>query len=210
MTTTGTLIRSDDYFAGVFDGEGSVSMSLRKDGYIGVVVSVVMCDRAPVEQFYARFGGRFEDGRYTTKTGRSIYRWTVHNSEALEALETFSALCLIKNVVAKAALPCVRSMFANPGRQPLSVEEKKARIAAAEFIASINKPVGKRRILDPESVSAYVRRTKIGGGKSVRLSDGRVFDSINAAARALGVTHAAVGHAKRKNGKVCGFTVEAV
>lgn len=184
-------------------------MSLRKDGYIGVVVAVVMCDRAPVEQLHLRFGGRFEDGKSKTSTGRSLYRWIIHNAEACEALEVFSKLCLVKSIVASAALPCVKAMFNNPGRQPLSIEEKKARIAAAEFIASINKPVGKRRILDPDSVSAYLRRTKLGGGKSVKLSDGRVFDSISAAARALGVTVSAVGHAKRNKHKVCGLSVEA-
>lgn len=210
MTTSGSTAVPDAYFAGLFDGEGSVSMSLRKDGYIGVVVAVVMCDRAPIEQLYLRFGGRFEDGKHATKTGRLTYRWTVHNSDALEALEFFAKSCLVKNVVANAALPCVRSMLNNFGRKPLSLEEKQARVAAAEFIASINKPVGNRRILNADAVNAYLRRTKLGGGKSVRLSDGRVFESINEAARALGVTHAAVGHAKRKNGKVRGFTVEAV
>lgn len=211
MTTSGTSAfnLSDQYFAGLFDGEGSVSMSLRKDGYIGVVVSVVMCDRAPVEQLYFRFGGRFEDGKYKTSTGRLIYKWTIHNSEACEALEIFAKLCLVKNIVANAALPCVKSMFNNPGRHPLSIEEKKARIEAAEFISSINKPVGKRRILDPDAVNAYLRRTKLGGGKSVKLSDGRIFESISAAARALGVTVAAVGHAKRKSRKVRGLTVES-
>ena len=200
---------TDMYLAGLFDGEGSVSMSLRKDGYIGIVVSVVMCDRAPVEQLHLRFGGRFEDGNRKTYTGRNIYRWMVHNTEAIEALEVFAQLCLVKNVVAKAALPCAKSMLENSSRRPLSAEEKQARLAAAELIASINKPVGARRALDPSAVAEYLKPKKLGGGKSVRLSDGRVFNSVNEAARALGVTHAAVGHAKRKKGTVRGFTVEA-
>jgi hypothetical protein len=205
-----TKIMPDYYFAGLFDGEGSVSMSLRKDGYIGVVVAVVMCDRAPIVALYDRFGGRFEDGKYRTHTGRSMFRWTAHNTEAIEALEVFSSLCLVKNTVAAAAIPCVRSMRNNPGRLPLSREEKEARLAAAEFIASINKPVGKRRILDPKAKEDYLRDKSRGGGKAVRLSDGRTFESISAAAHALEVTVAAVGHAKRKNGKVRGFTVEAL
>lgn len=200
----------DYYLAGLFDGEGSVSMSLRKDGYIGIVVSVVMCDRAPVEKIYQRFGGIFEDGDRQTKTGRNIYRWMVHNSDSIEALEMFSRLCLIKNVVAAAALPCAKSMASNKSRLPLILSEKQARLAAAQLIASINKPVGKRRILDSDAVADYLSPKKLGGGKAVRLSDGRVFSSTNEAARALGVTHAAVGHAKRKNGKVRGFTVESV
>ena len=206
MTTSGTTL--DAYFAGLFDGEGSVSMSLRKDGYMGVIVSVLMCDRAPVALLAHRFGGGFEDGRNKTRTGRLIYRWSVHNSDAVEALEVFSRLCLVKDVVAAAALPCARSMLNNPNRHILSLEEKQARVNAANIIALINKPVGPRRILDETAVQAYLAPKKPGGGKSVRLSDGRVFESISAAARALGVTVAAVGHAKRKNGKVRGFTVE--
>jgi hypothetical protein len=205
-----TTLMPDHYFAGLFDGEGSVSMSLRKNGYIGVVVAVVMCDKAPVEAIYNRFGGRFEDAKYKTTTGRAIYRWMVHNTEAVEALEVFAKLCLIKNVVAQAALPCVYTMKNNPGRLPLSRVEKEARVAAAELIASINKPVGKRRILDAQAKEEYLRDKTRGGGKAVRLSDGRVFESINAAAKELGVTHAAVGHAKRKGGKVRGLTVESV
>lgn len=201
---------TDHYLAGLFDGEGSVSMSLRKDGYIGVVVAVVMCDRAPIVALHNRFGGRFEDGKYQTKTGRPVFRWIVNNTEAIEALEIFASLCLVKNVVARSALPCVLSMKNNPGRLPLSREEKEARLAAAELIASINKPVGKRRILDQQAKEEYLKEKTRGGGKTVRLSDGRVFGSINEAARALGVTHAAVGHAKRKGHKVLGLTVEAV
>jgi len=200
----------DYYFAGLFDGEGSVSMSLRKDGYIGVVVSVVMCDRAPIMALYERFGGSFEDGRYHTNTGRAVFRWTAHNTETIEALEVFSALCLVKHAVANAALPCVRSMQNNSGRLPLSREEKEARLVAAEFIASINKPVGKRRVLDAKAKEDYLRDKTRGGGKAVRLSDGRTFESISAAAQALGVTVSAVGHAKRKNCKVRGLTVEAL
>lgn len=200
---------TDHYFAGLFDGEGSVSMSLRKDGYIGVVVCVAMCDRAPVVALYSRFGGRFEDGKYKTKTGRSIFRWTVNNTDAVEALEVFSSLCLIKNVVAQAALPCVLSMKNNPGRMPLTRSEKEARLAAAELIALINKPVGKRRVLDKKATEDYLRDKTHGGGKAVQLSDGRIFKSISEAARALGVTTAAVGHAKRNNHKVRGLIVEA-
>lgn len=184
-------------------------MSLRKDGYIGVVVSVVMCDRAPVVALFNRFGGRFEDGKYQTRTGRPMFRWTVHNTEALEALEIFASLCLVKSVVAQAALPCVRSMKENSSRLPLTFAEKEARLAAAEFIASINKPVGKRRVLDQKAKEDYLREKTRGGGKAVRLSDGRFFESISEAARALGVTTSAVGHAKRNNHKVCGLTVEA-
>jgi len=203
-------MKSDEYFAGLFDGEGSVSMSLRKDGYIGITVAIVMCDRAPVLACFERFGGSFEDGKYKTKTGRSVFRWVVSNADAAEALEVLSSLCLVKYLVAQAALPCAQSMAANKTRQPLSAAEKRARLLAAETIARINKPVGKRRVLDAAATEAYLKEKTVGGGKAIRLSDGREFPSINAAARALNVTHAAVGHAKRKGRLVKGLRVESI
>lgn len=200
---------TDYYFAGLFDGEGSVSMHLAKAGYISVQAKVAMCDRAPIYALHQRFGGRFDDGKQKTKTGRNVFVWSVFNGESVEALQLFSKLCLIKNTVAQAALPTALSMSKNPTRGVLTQEEKTARVEAAKLIAKINKPVGNRRILDDVSVKAYMTPKKMGGGKRVRLSDGRIFESNSAAARALGVTHSAVGHAQRKKGTVRGFTVEA-
>jgi hypothetical protein len=201
---------NDAYLAGLFDGEGCVSMSLAKAGYMSVTVKVAMCDRAPVEALYARFGGEFVDGKQQTKTGRKVYSWSVYNGDAVEALQIFSSQCLVKNVVASAALPCATAMANNPTRGVLSQEEKRARIAAATVIANINKPVGFRRILDPDAVAKYLQPKTMGGGKKVRLSDGRVFSSVSAAAHALGVSISAVSLAKRKGTKTAGVTVEAV
>lgn len=182
-------------------------MSLAKQGYLSVCVKVAMCDRAPVAALYNRFGGQFSDGKQLTKTGRQVYTWAVYSGDSVEALSVFSELCMVKCVVAKAALPVANAMRENPSRGVLSKEEKLARIKAAEFISSINKPVGKRRILDAECVSAYMKPKTIGGGKAVKLSDGREFSSVSAAARALDVDVSAVRHAKRTNGLVKGLKV---
>lgn len=201
---------SDQYFAGLFDGEGCVSMSLARSGYLSVVVKVTMCDRAPVHALYARFDGYFSDGKQRTHTGRNIYTWAVYNADSVEALELFSTLCMVKNSVAKAALPIALHMRDNAHRGALTQEEKTARIAAAEFIASINKPVGYRRVLDKASVDAYMEPKTKGGGKRVRLSDGREFNTLSEAASAIGVTVSAVSIALRKQSKTKGLTVELV
>jgi hypothetical protein len=65
---------------------------------------------------------------------------------------------------------------------------KAARIAAAQIIADIDKPVGQRRILSADAVAEYMRPKTMGGGKKVRLSDGRIFSSVSAAAQTLGVS----------------------
>lgn len=203
------MIASDEYLAGLFDGEGCVSMHLAKAGYVSVQVKVSMCDRAPVDALFARFGGSMSDGKQITKTGRQIYTWSAFNADSVDALHVFSRLCLVKNLVAAAALPTAESMASNPTRGVLSQAEKRARIEAAQVIARINKPVGKRRALDDESVEAHMAPKRMGGGKQVRLSDGRIFDTTMAAAKALGVSISAVSLAKRKGTRTAGLLVEA-
>jgi len=203
------MTTSDEYLAGLFDGEGCVSMHLAKAGYISVQVKVSMCDRAPVAVLFERFGGQLSDGRQLTRTGRQVYTWAVFNADCVEALEVFSKLCLVKNTVAAAALPTAQAMAENPTRGVLSQAEKFARVEAAQFIAKINKPVGTRRVLSTESVDAYMSPKRMGGGKRVRLSDGRVFETTLAAAEALGVSISAVSLAKRKGTRTAGLHVEA-
>jgi hypothetical protein len=169
-----------------------------------------MCDRAPVAALFERFGGSMADGQQQTKTGRSVFTWSVFNAECVEALRVFSELCLVKNVVAAAALPTAENMAANPTRGILSQAEKGARVEAAQLIARINKPVGSRRVLDATAVDAYMRPKRMGGGKRVRLSDGRIFDTTQSAADALGVSISAVSLAKRKGTRTAGLLVEAV
>ena len=212
MTTTPhtTISLLDAYLVGIFDGEGCVSMHLAKAGYITVQAKVSMCDRAPVAALHARFGGRFDDGQQTTPHGRQIFSWSVFNAEAVEALELFAKSCLVKQLVASAALPVATSMRDNPTRGVLSQEEKQARVHAAKIIAALNKPVGARRILDENSVAEYMRPKRMGGGKKVRLSDGRVFETESAAASALGVSISAISYAKRKKTRTAGVFVEAV
>ena len=203
------MTTSDEYLAGLFDGEGCVSMHLAKAGYVSVHVKVSMCDRAPVAALFSRFGGSMSDGQQITKTGRQIYTWSAFNAECVEALHVFSRLCLVKNAVAAAALPTAESMASNRTRGVLSQAEKSARVEAAQLIAKINKPVGERRILEAELVDAYMAPKKMGGGKKVRLSDGRVFETTLAAADALGVSISAVSFAKRKGTRTAGLLVEA-
>jgi len=185
-------------------------MHLAKAGYVSIQVKVAMCDRAPVAALHARFGGRFDDGTQVTRTGRRVYTWAVFNADCVEALQVFAEHCLVKNVVALAALPTARSMQSNPTRGVLPQIEKAARVAAAQLIARVNKPVGHRRILNEHDVAAYMTPKRLGGGKRVRLSDGRVFETARDAAAALGVSDAAVSLAKRKGTRTAGVLVEAV
>lgn len=184
-------------------------MHLAKAGYMSVQVKVAMCDRAPVAALFARFGGSMVDGKQRTKTGRQVYTWYAFNAECVEALQVFSQLCLVKNTVAAAALPTAEHMASNPTRGVLSQAEKKARVEAAQVIARINKPVGERRVLNAASVEAYMTPKHMGGGKRVRLSDGRVFETVKAAAEVLGVSISAVSLAKRKGTRTAGLLVEA-
>ena len=107
------MATSDAYFAGLFDGEGCVFMSLSKKAGISISVKVSMCDRPGVYALYQRFGGHFSDGDQKTKTGRNVFTWTAYNAASVEALTVFSELCLVKFGVAAAALPIAIEMRDN-------------------------------------------------------------------------------------------------
>lgn len=200
---------SDEYLCGLFDGEGCISLSLAKKGYMSLTVSVAMCSRNEVAALYERFGGFFEDGKRTTATGSVYYRWSVQNAKSIEALNVFAAGCLNKAEVARLAIPVAVSMRDNETKQPLSVEEKKNRILIATKISSINQTHTPVAAFDKTLVDRYLKRTKLGGGKSV-LVDGVKYESQREAGRAIGVTSGAIWHGMRTGKPVKGRKVERV
>lgn len=154
---------SDEYLAGIFDGEGAVTMTLHKRGYMSLSVIVCMCSPAPVLALYARFGGKVRNNQ-KTKEGSTVYRWEVNGANCVSALEAFSDLCLVKGKAAQIALPIAISMMENSSKQPLSREEKMSRISAAEQLASVNKKMPLRNVFKKEYVDNYLNRSRASQG----------------------------------------------
>ena len=205
------VVLTDSYFAGLFDGEGCVNAHLDKRGFIQISAKVAMCDREPIDALRQRFGGYFIDGHTTPSVKRPIYTWAVYNGDAVEALELFSRLCLVKRTAALAAIPLAASLKNNPGKAILTRHEKELRIKAAEEVRAACTRWGAIKGVDPEWRAKYLEDKDRGSDKvrrQIRLSDGREFKSVTDAARALGVSGVAVCCAIKRRGKVAGFSAE--
>lgn len=197
---------SDDYFAGLFDGEGCVSARIDKKGCVTLSVSVQMCARDPVVAIYERFGGFFRDGKRKTASGSRVYVWAINNVGAVECLEVLSKKCINKRAACISALKIAKSMAQNSRKQPLSFDEKIVRLECVNSILLANSRGGKRTTLSEERIKKFLSEKDF-GRKSVSLSDGRVFESMSSAAKELGVTCGAIWHAVNGGCEVKGFKV---
>lgn len=97
---------TDDYLAGVFDGEGCITASLHKNNKLHLRCSVQMNAKAPVEEFYKRFGGSFYE-----REARGAWVWQLSASDAVEFLEMINAKGLVKAPIAKLALPLAKHAY---------------------------------------------------------------------------------------------------
>lgn len=140
----------DYYLAGVFDGEGCVTVqhgnprqSARRVN-TRLHLSVGMKCRPIVEQFRARFGGGL--GCKTEKSGAVIWQWWVCGANAAEALGVFSVLCTEKKEQAALALKLCPLLSAakargkrRRGEQILTSDELAFRASIAHQVTALKR-----------------------------------------------------------------------
>ena len=96
--------RSDlPYLAGLFDGEGTISLGRRGRG-VGLKVMVEMTDREGVDAFAQCFGGKTKILARRTKGRRIIYRWTATGQSASGPLRRLLPYLRVKHEQAQVAL----------------------------------------------------------------------------------------------------------
>jgi hypothetical protein len=97
-------MKSLEYFAGLFDGEGYCGIERRKPktykryGY-QLRCSMTMTDPRPLELLQKRFGGSFM--KLTRKRGKDCWQWSVSSNIAHAFLSEISPYLLVKSDVAK-------------------------------------------------------------------------------------------------------------
>lgn len=93
------------YLAGFFDGEGCISMSRDKRGYVARQLKIVGVDPSPLERFRSRFGGTISL-RKTRQSERHSYATalTLGKREGQEALRAMLPLLTVKREQAEAFL----------------------------------------------------------------------------------------------------------
>jgi len=190
------------YLAGVFDGEGCISVSIQKKNTCLLSVTVAMTDRQAIDLFYDVFGGSFVYKSDSRKKGKSrnVFTWRIYNAEAAAALRVFASRCRVKQNVAQKALMLAGRFSPNAAGAAVSLEEKKARLS---LMIEIRKLVG-RSSLDQNKIESFLTQ-RHNGAKSVVSENGMKFNSQSEAARFLGVHTTAINSAILKGHK-CGGT----
>jgi hypothetical protein len=137
------------YAAGLFDGEGSVSISWRLQGKnssketFSMKVSISMIDADSIEWITATFGGH-HDTTCRTKSGNVIHRWTLHCRKAADFLEQVLPYLKLKKARAEAAIKLARmkrkrgATAGNEGVRAITDYEISMQRPLAEFIRAEN------------------------------------------------------------------------
>ena len=142
---------SDAYLAGLFDGEGSVSLRVAEyPGHtaatsIGIAVGMIV--EAPLRLLESRFGGRCYRDKRLTKAGNPVYRWEVTGTTAKHAVLTLLPLCIIKKPQLALALETIGLIELSKARirgkgkgrpKPLPPLEKELRTFLADECRALN------------------------------------------------------------------------
>ena len=175
---------SDGYLAGIFDGEGCVSASIKGPPYLSAAIEVVvtMTDVQPVKMFHDRFGGQFRQLPIPPNGLKIPYKWSVTSGTAIPALEFLSENCVVKRRVAELGLE-LAVLVSSKSRVRL---EEADRIKRADIVREIRKIVDSPKPLNEELVKLYIaKETK--NETRVENSIGEKFRSVSAAAAAYGV-----------------------
>ena len=107
------------YLIGVFDGEGCICPSLRRDGYIGLFVSVKMASEEVIDLFIATWGGS-KSKRIGAKSGyQDLYGWTLTGTTTGTFLEYAAEHSIVKKAQAQLGLQLVEFLTHYRAHDPL-------------------------------------------------------------------------------------------
>jgi hypothetical protein len=89
------VMMTDDYAAGLFDGEGTLRISFNGKQY-QLLASLGMTDRRPIEQLKKRFGGWIEERTNAGTPWRPVYIWRASSTGAVALLDAIEGRVVVK------------------------------------------------------------------------------------------------------------------
>lgn len=117
-----TWIYSDQWAAGFFDGEGCITVDMRRDGKPGSVVACVTQKlRAPLDELQARWGGAVD--RKRTRSG--CYRWRCSAQQARAFLRAIYPFTLVKRPQIQIAFAYLDTMSPTGAVTPADVLQQR-------------------------------------------------------------------------------------
>lgn len=93
---------TDDYFAGLFDGEGTLRIS-RNGRQYQLLISLGMTAEEPIKALRERFGGWIEHRSNTGTQWKPVYIWRGSSGTAIRFLDAVQPLLCVKKRQAEIA-----------------------------------------------------------------------------------------------------------
>lgn len=181
------------WLAGLFDGEGCITVSLTSQNRLILRVALSMTTGEDVQVFAKAFGGGV--GCYSYGTWKPFFTWSEGNGAAVEVLEFIIENCRLKRVAALPALQLARDMRSTPSGRAIPAARKAWRLELAQQVVAA---VGRRpEGFDEQRILRYLAGRTY-SGVAVVASDGTRYPSLNAAGEAVGVTRTAICVAVRR------------
>ena len=143
------------YMAGLFDGEGSISIVKRRYArtarttriYSGFSLRIALgnTSREACETFARAFGGGVHLDHQHGQKVRPVYRWTLADAKAGAALAVLAPVLKIKAQQAKVALVfrvCQSTTNAHRGNKCMSDEDRELQTRMAAAVYALNRGIG--------------------------------------------------------------------
>lgn len=138
---------SDQYIAGLFDGEGHVCIS-HDDKRMNVGIS--SCDRRVLDVLHDRFGGHVIEHRRESERQRTLYQWILRKKgEQLVFLAAVKPWVMLKEEAVSAAfafLATCKNLGGDRYVEVLSEDEWRVRKEARQVLYRVNANHGTRLV----------------------------------------------------------------
>jgi len=129
------------YMAGIFDSEGSVHISQRREtGRITGRISICMADKEPLETFKKYFGHNINLCKFSNKSWSDSYKWQVANKSALPVVVKLKPFLQIARKTA--AIECLiefTNLLLPKGKHPLPQSNLDKRIELKQRCQQLNR-----------------------------------------------------------------------
>lgn len=113
-------IMTDDYFAGLFDGEGTLRISYNGQQY-QLLISLGMTDERPVQAIKDRFGGWVELRTNEGTAWKPVHIWRGSSKTAIAFLDAVEHALVVKK---KQAVTARKFQALLDGKAPKVTDEK--------------------------------------------------------------------------------------
>jgi len=123
-----------NYYAGLFDGEGTVRIVkvARKEPTYSVWVSINMCDAIMLKELFYVFGGSFYHYDSKNSKHRDLYSWIITTKKAYNFLKEIYPYAVIKKEQIRLALELQENIFACKGNRKYGTPHKRETIRYRE------------------------------------------------------------------------------